>query len=34
VTGIIASGLWGGLGHAGRRHRSGEDASVVSRPVG
>jgi hypothetical protein len=28
VAGIITSGLWGGLGHAGRRHRGGEDASL------
>ena len=30
VAGIIASGL----GHAGRHRQGGEDASVVSRPVG
>src|SRR5260221_9480027 len=34
VAGIIASGLWGGIGHGGRHRRGGEDASVVSRPVG
>src|SRR5260221_12323842 len=33
VAGIIASGLWGGVGHGGRHRRGGEDASVVSRPV-